>query len=155
MIVFRGELSEENKKNLIRIQSKLLLLVACMVCVLIAIPVTLLTLEDTLFALGYVILPIILIGVPMPPPQKKWDTVCPKGISINDDSIYIVGDAFNHSRATNDIKKIIDTGDCYRIIFTFPNKSVYCLCQKDLIVEGTIEEFEERFADLIVRKVKG
>lgn len=71
MIVFRGELSEENKKNLIRIQSKLLLLVACMVCVLIAIPVTLLTLEDTLFALGYVILPIILIGVPMPPPQKN------------------------------------------------------------------------------------
>lgn len=71
MIVFRGELSEENKKNLIRIQSKLLLLVACIVCVLIAIPVTLLTLEDTLFALGYVILPIILIGVPMPPPQKN------------------------------------------------------------------------------------
>lgn len=86
--------------------------------------------------------------------SKKWDTVCPKEISIDDDSIYIVGDAFNHHRATNDIKKIIDTGDCYRIIFTFPNKSVYCLCQKDLIVEGSIEEFEERFADYIVRKTK-
>ena len=26
------------------------------------------------------------------------------------------------------------------------------MCQKDLIVEGTIEEFEELFADKLVRK---
>lgn len=40
------------------------------------------------------------------------------------------------------------------MLFEIPQESINCLCQKDLIVEGTIEEFEERFSEYIVRKTK-
>lgn len=43
-------------------------------------------------------------------------------------------------------------GEFYDIIFYFSNKVLNCICQKDLIVEGTMEEFEKLFEDKIVRK---
>ena len=56
------------------------------------------------------------------------------------------------SRSIDDVKKVIDMGRFYDIIFYFPNQWANCICQKDLIVEGTIEEFEKLFEDKIVRK---
>ena len=56
------------------------------------------------------------------------------------------------SRSIDDVKKVIDMGGFYDIIFYFPNQWANCICQKDLIVEGTIEEFEKLFEDKIVRK---
>ena len=55
-------------------------------------------------------------------------------------------------RNINDIKKIVDYGDWYKIYFYFPHKSNAFICQKDLIMQGTIEEFEEMFAGYIVKK---
>ena len=63
-----------------------------------------------------------------------------------------------------DVKKIVDYGEFYyisyyfpekwvNIIFYFPHKLSCCICQKDLIVEGTIEEFEELFEGKIERKI--
>lgn len=86
--------------------------------------------------------------------SKKWDTVCPLLIAIDGDDIVCEGKDFRHVRSTEDIKSIKDYGDFYQILFYFPHKSLVFVCQKDLIVEGTIEEFEERFADYIVRKTK-
>ncbi len=40
------------------------------------------------------------------------------------------------------------------VIFYLPNFNRRFICQKDLITEGTIEEFEEIFKDKIVRKTK-
>ena len=56
------------------------------------------------------------------------------------------------SRSLDDVKKIIDMGEFYDIIFYFPNQWSNCICQKDLIVAGTLEEFEKLFEDKIVRK---
>ena len=40
----------------------------------------------------------------------------------------------------------------YKIFFIFPYKSQRFVCQKDLLVQGTIEEFEAVFEGKIVRK---
>ena len=58
------------------------------------------------------------------------------------------------SRSIDEVKKVIDMGEFYHILFYFPNQWANCICQKDLIVEGTIEEFEKLFEDKIVRKYK-
>ncbi len=58
------------------------------------------------------------------------------------------------TRKTEHIKHILDYGDFYIIKFYFPNHWVDCICQKDLILEGTIEEFEQMFEDKIIRKIK-
>ena len=50
------------------------------------------------------------------------------------------------------VKCIFDFGDWYHIVFKFPTKSIYCVCQKNLLEEGTIEEFETIFEGKIVRK---
>ena len=61
-----------------------------------------------------------------------------------------IGDTYHHF---DDVKEILDLG--YAYYFKFYGKPGHCffLCQKDLITQGTIEEFEEIFADLIVRKI--
>ena len=54
----------------------------------------------------------------------------------------------------NWIKEIIDWGGWYEFKFYGRCGSWFFICQKNLIVEGTIEEFEELFKDKIVRKYK-
>ena len=78
----------------------------------------------------------------------------PRSIIIENNEICAeIGKGFA-TRQFDDIKKIIDYGEFYDIIFYFPNKVLNCICQKDLIKEGTIEEFEEFFKDYIIRKNK-
>lgn len=48
------------------------------------------------------------------------------------------------------IKKVLDVGDCYYIIYADINNSI--ICQKDLLKEGTIQEFEELFSGKIVKE---
>lgn len=49
------------------------------------------------------------------------------------------------------ITKIYDYGDWYYIKFKF-DPSNYLVCQKDLIVKGTIDEFEKIFKDKLIKK---
>lgn len=52
----------------------------------------------------------------------------------------------------DEIKEILDLETFYEIKFYGHAGSMFFICQKDLIVEGTIEEFEQLFEDKIVRK---
>lgn len=54
-------------------------------------------------------------------------------------------------KKVNNIKVIVDYGDWYYIRFKF-DITASVVCQKSLIVEGTIEDFEKLFADKIIRK---
>ncbi|MCL2822105.1 MAG: hypothetical protein FWD86_02775 [Firmicutes bacterium] len=49
-------------------------------------------------------------------------------------------------------KKVIDYGKWYHIIFSRRDEKKNYVCQKDLIVKGTIEDFERLFEGKIVRK---
>jgi len=74
---------------------------------------------------------------------------------LPDDDLFICeGDDLYKERKISDVKTITDHGGFYRIHFYFPNLSPSYLCQKDLLVEGTIEEFEKLFEGKIVRKNK-
>ena len=79
----------------------------------------------------------------------------PFKITIENETITVEGkgeDAYI-CRQIADIKKVIDCGNFYYIKFYFPY-NYNCVCQKNLISYGTIEEFEQIFEDKIVRKVK-
>ena len=54
----------------------------------------------------------------------------------------------------DDVKKIIDYGEFYDFVFTFSARDIYFVCQKDLLVCGTIEEFESLFEGKIERRIK-
>ena len=99
---------------------------------------------------------VIFLGMPMVL-FISWLTrkeQLPYLIRIEKNEIYAEIGRGAGSRNMEDIKKILDYGEFYDIIFYFPNKVLNCICQKDLLVEGTIEEFEKLFEDKIVRKTK-
>lgn len=153
MICFRGNLSEENKKRLNQGMVIINVITVAILSIIIAVSVTIAVIyDDVIWSIIYVIIPIMLALSTLPPPKTKQDLVCPTEICIEDKTISIVGNTFHQEREISQIKKIKDVGTCYIIIFKFPNKSFHCLCQKDLITEGTLEQFENRFAELIVRK---
>lgn len=54
--------------------------------------------------------------------------------------------------STGEVKKLVDYGKYYYILYGGVNRAI--ICQKDLLVEGTLEEFENIFAGKIVRKLK-
>lgn len=127
----------------------------CILSIILVIPITLaVVFDDIIWAIAYIIIPALILFSVVPIPKKKWNTICPTEISINDETVIIHGETFHQEREISQLKRIIDFGDCYKMEFVFPHKSFSCLCQKNLIVKGTIEEFEERFADIIVRKAK-
>ena len=78
----------------------------------------------------------------------------PQSIIIENGEVETVGtgELSYKCKSIQDIKEIRDMGNFYAIIFYFPNMDRRFICQKDLLVEGTIEEFEELFKDKIVRK---
>lgn len=55
------------------------------------------------------------------------------------------------SKPLTKVKKVIDAGDWYYIIFKYGDITNSWVCQKDLIIQGSIEEFENIFQDKIVR----
>ena len=155
MIKYSGEMAEKTKKFIVKAQAHAGTVATIITSCIFSIPITLVTIYyDYIFAIAYIMLPIVIICGSIPLSRKKWDTVCPLLIAIDGDDIVCEGKDFRHVRSTEDIKSIKDYGDFYQILFYFPHKSLVFVCQKDLIVEGTIEEFEERFADYIVRKTK-
>ena len=49
------------------------------------------------------------------------------------------------------IKSVEDYGEWYYFIFNYADRDPYFICQKSLLSKGTIEKFEELFADKIVK----
>lgn len=155
MIEFAGNLSEKNKKILGKSQLKNSCIAGWITAVLFAIIITVLTIKcSPLFALGYLVCVLGGVASSVPIKHKYRELICPNNIVIDDDIITCYGKDFSQERNIKDIKQIDDYDDYYRIWFNFPNQSQVFLCQKDLLIEGSIEEFEERFASLIVRKAK-
>lgn len=155
MIKFSGDLSEKCKKVLGKVQLKNSCIAGWITALLFSIIITLLIIKySTLFAFGYIVCILGGVAASVPINKKYRERICPNSIVIMDDVITSSGEYIFQERRIKDIKKIDDYGDYYRIWFCIPYQSPVFLCQKDLIVEGTIAEFEERFADYIVRKTK-
>ena len=99
----------------------------------------------------WIIFPFLAGGKPTP---KSFQYILPKKITLDEDSLECEGESFGETRSVSDIKEIIDCGEWYQFVFYFPHKSNRFYCQKDLLVQGTIEEFEALFEGKIVQKYK-
>jgi hypothetical protein len=152
MIEFYGELSEECKRYMQNTVSKIRYMTFPLLIVILCTPIIIAAIMwNWIFILG------LLVTIPgsvfaVMPDKKGANLVTPTRITIEQESMESEGDKFYHSRNMSDVKKIIDLGGWYHIIFYFPHKSMYFVCQKNLIVKGTGEEFEKLFEGKIVRK---
>lgn len=153
MIEFNGELSEKGKNYIANSSRKISVLVGFFV-------VTPFALVDVVYAIvkHFYILLIFLIPLAMviafsfiKPNKKSLSLIMPNRIIIQDEIIISEGENFHTEKEIEEIKKIVDLGDFYRIYFFFPNYDFAFICQKNLITKGSIELFELKFKDLIER----
>lgn len=86
--------------------------------------------------------------------MKILNLYVPKKIFIDADTIRMESEKTVAVKSVVNVKKIIDVGEWYQILFYFPHKNMYFVCQKNLITKGTIQQFEQLFKDKIVRKIK-
>ena len=159
MIEFSGEYSDESKNYIVTKTAKQLFLSFLITSVIFAVIILFIAIKYdfwiiTLFLLALLISNISVLIIPyMKGERVKTITYgLPKSIKINNDGIIeIFWINRNMIKSINDVKKILDLGENYYIIFNFP-KGSDILCQKDLIVKGSIEEFEKIFEGKIERK---
>lgn len=71
---------------------------------------------------------------------------------IRVDQPYFIGRPFFEISTFTDVRKLVEYDDYYYIYYK--NSSVPIICQKNLLIEGTLEEFEKVFSCKVVRKNK-
>ena len=161
MIEFKGELSEQCKEVFFRRYKIALFIILNVTWIIIDIPLIVIGILSIRYSYiwfifaGLCCLIVMLNAVPsLNPQEKKYAENLPKRITIAEGKIVKdgCGDKCYIVRDMRFVKKIIDEGKWYQIIFYFPYKVSDCICQKDLITQGSIEEFEKIFEGLIVKK---
>lgn len=156
MIEFSGEISDEVMDKLIKREYFFHVIAGLIATVIPSIPIVLFSIFLTPLIYLFLIVPIIVfisIIIDIKVNVKKF---APVDVKIEDKEIEITQIRLNVGtcRTFDDIHKIIDYGDYYRIVFYLFSGKIMCICEKANIKQGSIEEFEELFKDYIVRKIK-
>ena len=92
-----------------------------------------------------------MIAVRIKTPKGRKE-ITPKRIYIADDNLICISDKQSESRSIGLVKTAYDYGEFYFLSFPMGKKSGNFVCQKDLLTQGTLEEFEKLFDGKIVRK---
>ncbi len=151
-IEFAGDISKETRKVLLAQRLKGTIVFGSLYGIFLNLCVILVAYYVSWYILIYLVT-TVAVGVyfaVLPVFFKNY----PDRILIKNDIIYIniTVNKINQKRKIANVKKVFDLGSCYYIVFYFPHKSMYFVCQKDLLIEGSLEEFEKLFEGKIQRK---
>lgn len=77
----------------------------------------------------------------------RWEFV----ISIDKEKITVESPLFSNPlrKSLDKINKVIDDGDCFYLIYSDMNNCI--ICQKNLITQGSLDEFENIFKDKMTK----
>ena len=162
VIEFFGTLCEQCQKDITKRSRRLFAITFTVVTLLFGVVPTVVCyiLKDDYFYefFGLTILCLIMtviywlpINILHKPPQGISSDLL---IRIEDSFITRSGYGGVQKKALSKVKKVIDVGDWYYIIFRLGDISTSFVCQKDLLREGTLEAFEALFEGKIVRKYR-
>ncbi len=146
MFLFRGELSGDSLRYMRITKIKIRVIFVMGLVIFGAIPVTCFA-----FAVSYWCYWVLIIFFIMGLISVFMDlSDLPVEVRITEDYVTGVDKKGRKScYGVNEILEIIDMGTWYRLKFNLKlNPNI--VCQKDLLVEGTLDEFEEIFKDKLV-----
>ena len=146
MFLFKEELSGDNLRYMKKMKIKMRIIFVLGLVIFEAIPVTCFA-----FAVSYWCYLVLIIFFIMGLISVFMDlSDLPVEVRITEDYVTGVDKKGRKScYGVNEILEIIDMGTWYRLKFNLKlNPNI--VCQKDLLVEGTLEEFEEIFKDKLV-----
>ena len=149
MFEFRGKLSKECEDFLYNKQRRLELISMGIVALVFSIVIIVFAiLVNSILFIG-LILPLLFVIAPVLPTTKRsFLQRMPNKVlfDFENDTIFYQSEKSKDTYHISQIEKILDYGNFYHIIFE-PVPDSYYVLQKDLMVQGTISEFEECFKD--------
>lgn len=159
MVVFCGDLSEKSKEYLLKENAVLGLFISIPVALIFCSITILLAAILERWVILIFLIPISLIFI-FPiigkyfQKEKVLEMIIPSKVVIhgNGDIMIFLGKKETLiEKSFSQIKKVEEDDDWFYLKLKFPKIDGF-LCQKDLITDGTIEEFEAIFKDKLVRK---
>lgn len=165
MIEFNGQISEKVQLDITNRRSKfetILFLVTPIVLAIVSLPIVLAFNLFEKIWLEFLICLLTCWGVAIfirktPKQVLLRFRIAPHIIITNEElslEFWNGGKKVRRTRKLSKVKKVLDCGDVYYIILKFGDITGSWICQKDNMVKGTIEEFENIFQSKIVRKLK-
>ena len=162
MIVFRGAMSSECKKYIIKDSRRASFIAGTITFVLFAVPVVFAAIYWELFALSFL---LVLATFPwlaaLPPAKEDEGVIIPWKIAVDEEEGILIWESSKLQFVKSieeDVRDVTDMGDCYVIRFCFSARCIHVVCEKRLLCEGTLEAFEKVFEDNLIpiqRKEKG
>ncbi len=155
MIDFNGEISGDCKKFLINRHRVLQIKAQLITFTVFSIPTILLAiLWRPMIALFMIPVSLVLIFAILPPTKQDQKTFVPKRvyIDLNERTIIQISEKAERFHMIEDVWQVEDYGEWYYFIFKLESRDHYFICQKNLLISGSIEQFEELFAEKIIRK---
>lgn len=149
MIIFEGKASKNVRKFLL-IRILLGVTIANIIAIIIlGIPAIMLAIYENTLILLLIVFGGVILSILFGFFNLSYNI--PYKITIENELIFAKYKEIENSGEVLNVKRVIDYGNFYDIVF-YSHRWRTCICQKDLIVKGTIEEFEQIFEDKIVRK---
>lgn len=166
MIEFNGPITEENQLNRMKKVDKTVLYVffGGLILIWIIVIVFELIFSDVLQELwkecvvcSAIMLGIIFLSVNPPKKVVLRFRISPHIIITEKDlslELRSNGKEVWRTRKLSKVKKVLDCGEVYYIIFKFGDITNSWICQKNNIINGTIEEFESLFQTKLIKETK-
>ena len=151
MFEFKGKLSKECEDFLYNKQRRLELISCGVGATVFSIVIIVFAILVNPILFWGLILPLLFVIAPILPTTKKgFLQRMPNRIlfDFEKDTIFYQSEKSKDTYRISQIEKIFDHGNFYHIIFE-PVPDSYYVLQKDLMIQGTISEFEECFNDKI------
>lgn len=110
-------------------------------------------LRHPIVLLGFLVIALWILLFALLPLKKDIPKLFATKLTVLEDGTIITYAYYEaYTSTTNFVKRVIDVGNGYVFEFEFRYRQPpFFHCQKDQIVKGTIEQFEELFKDKIVR----
>ena len=151
MIVFEGQISGKCKEGVLRKGAKNSFIGGLITSILFAIPTVVLALKIDLIILLFflVIIPFPFLAA-IPPKEKYYPMIFPSKVTIDTQTgrMTTQSSQFYAESSIGEVVKVSDEGEWYLIYVK--SKDGRFICQKDLLTNGTLDEFEKKFKDKLV-----
>ena len=155
MIEFKGEITGECKKYMLKRSSNLGRLGGLIVAILFGIPSIIISVVwDPIFFITLPVLVLFVFLAGCTPDKNTHSSILPTKVLITTDMELISeSEVFHHIRMITDVKEVLDYGEWYHIFFYPEKRNGHFVCQKSLLSKGSIDEFEKIFEGKIIRNI--
>ena len=149
MIEFYGEISGNSRKFLFCMQRKYMVVATSITAVIFLIPTILASIYWDVLALLFIIPLALMVGFSFVP----YDNYVPKKIFIDteEETIVHISNQGERFHTLSSVKSVKDYGEWYHFEFNYSDRDLYFVCQKSLLTQGSIEDFEALFVDKIIK----